>query len=324
MKGHRAAPGVVALSLAWLLGAPVCASAQAWLPPKGEMSISLGYSYSFADEHLDYQGNVVRIPYRGNVLGMGTMAWNDADWALSYGISDRVALRVGVPFVVSRYEGVFPHAGLPGHANVDDGGWHGTFQDLRTEIRFRATKGSLVVTPLAAVTFPTHHYEYFAHSAAGRDLWEAQFGVNAGRLLDPWLPNAYVQARYAFAVPEKVLGIWHNRSNLTFEGGYSATSALTLSVIGDWEKTHGGWRAPLDFPADANILYHDQLARSDYLRLGGGASYALTGSIDIALSAFATVYAHSETNMSGFSLGITYSFSPAQALKRKKASRHAS
>ena len=93
---------------------------------------------------------------------------------------------------------------------------------------------------------------------------------------------------------------------------------LTLSVIGDWQKTHGGWRVPIDFPMDANIVFHDQLARSDYFRLGGAASYAVTGSIDVSATAYASVYVRSETNMAGFSVAATYSFSPAQAVKRKR------
>jgi len=297
------------------------AQAQAWVPPQGELSVTLGYSRSFADQHIDSRGHVVSLPYQGNALGLGDMTWNNADLDLSYGIRDRLAVRVGLPFVASKYEGVFPHEGLPGHRNEDDGQLHGTFQDLRVEVRFRASTGSLVVTPLLAFSTPTCSYEYFAHSAAGRNLSEGRIGVNVGRLLDPVLPNAYVQARYTFAVPEKVLGIWHNRRNLFFDVGYFVTPALTVSVIGDWQKTHGGWRAPDDFPMDATIAFHDQLARSDYLRLGGGVSYALTGSLDVSASGYASLYVRSEVNMAGFGVNVTYSFSPSQLVKKHNTPR---
>jgi hypothetical protein len=322
MRWSRLLPLVASAGLA-VSGAPA-AQAQAWVPPKGEASLTLGYSRSFADEHIDSQGNLLTLDAQGipragsSGVGLGTMTWNSADSALSYGITDRLAVRVDVPFVISRYEGAFPHVGLPGHVNLDDGSWHGTFQDLRAEVRFKATRGSLVVTPLVAFSVPTHSYEYFAHAAAGRDLWEGQVGVNVGRLLDPWLPNAYVQARYTFAVLEKVLGISHDRSRLFFDAGYFVTPALTVSVIGEWQKTHGGWRAPEDFPMDANIVYHDQLVRSDYFRLGGGASYSLTGSIDVSAIAYASLYVRSEVNMAGFALSMTYSFSPSQLIKKRK------
>ena len=311
------APLALAVAFVPLLG-PREAQAQAWVPPKGELSLSLGYSRAFADEHIDNEGHVVTMPYQGNALGLGRMAWNSADSDLGYGITDRLAVRLSLPFVVSRYLGAFPHAGLPGHVNEDDGRWHGTLQDFRAEVRFRATRGALVLTPLLAVSVPSHSYEYFAHAAAGRGQTEGRIGLNVGRVLDPVLPNAYVQARYTYAVPEKALGISHDRSNLFLDAGYFVTPALTLSVIGDWQKTHGGWRVPIDFPMDANIVFHDQLARSDYFRLGGAASYAVTGSIDVSATAYASVYVRSETNMAGFSVAATYSFSPAQAVKRKR------
>jgi|RhiMetdeSRZDD1v2_1073273.scaffolds.fasta_scaffold86104_4 hypothetical protein len=296
--------------------------AQAWLPPRGEVALTLGYSRAFADQHIDWLGHVVSLPYQGNALGLGTMTWNSADSDLSYGITDRVAVRMSLPFVASRYVGAFPHTGLPGHRNIDDGSWHGTFQDLNAEVRFKATRGALVVTPLLGVSVPTHSYEYFGHAAAGRDLTEGRIGVNVGRLLGPALPNAYAQVRYTFAVPEKALGISHDRSNLFFDVGYFVTPALTVSVVGDWQKTHGGWRVPIDFPMDANIVYHDQLARSDYFRLGGTASYALTGSIDVSVNAYASPYVRSEVNMAGFGVNVTYSFSPSQIAKRSKTPGH--
>ncbi len=324
MRWSRLLPLVASFGLA-VSGAPE-AQAQAWVPPKGEASLTLGFSRSFADEHIDYLGNVLTLDAQGvpraraSGVGLGAMTWNSADSDLGYGITDRLAVRVGVPFVVSRYEGAFPHVPLPGHQYQDDARWHGTLQDLRAEFRFKATTGSLVVTPLVALSLPTHSYEFYAHAAAGRHLAEGQVGVNVGRLLDPVLPNSYVQARYTFTVPEKELGIWHNRSNLFFDAGYFVTPALTVSVIGFWQKTHGGWRTDIDYPppTDPNILFHDQLQRSDYFRLGGGASYALTGSIDVSASAYASLYVRSEVNMAGFSLNVTYSFSPSQLIKKRK------
>jgi hypothetical protein len=44
-------PAAVGLAL-WAADA----GAQAWLPPKGEATVSLGFLHSSADGHLDYQG----------------------------------------------------------------------------------------------------------------------------------------------------------------------------------------------------------------------------------------------------------------------------
>lgn len=304
------------LSLWWA----AAACAQAWLPPKGEASLTVGISRDFADQHTDDDGNNLTIP---TGEGWGSMTWNDVRAVVGYGITDRLAVRVSVPFVISKYVGDVPHPPLPGHQNEDDGNWHSTFGDFNAQLRFKATKGSLVVTPLLAFGVPSHSYEYYAHATAGLGLTAGQVGVILGRLLDPWLDHAYVQARYTFTRPEKVLGIAHDSSNVTFDVGYFVTSALTLNVFGDWQKTHGGWRfIDVPSPESPNFLYHDQLLRADHLQLGGSASYALTSSIELGLSGYATLHSARDMNVSGVALSMTYGFSPAQVIKRSKASKN--
>lgn len=291
------------------------ATAQAWLPPRGEASLTLGFSRNFAGHHINYAGDA---------FSPGAMEWRMLVTDLSYGVTDRIAVRLGAPpYTLSRYEGAAPHPSLPGKPRYDDGSWHGAFQDLYAEARFKATSGSLVLTPLLGVVLPASGYAQLAHSAHGRHLMEGHVGLNAGRLLDPLLPNAYLQGRYAYTVVERVLGTMHDRSSASFDLGYFVTPALTLGALGAWQKSHGGWRAPVDFPAPThpNFVFHDQLERTDYLRLGGHASYALTGSISVGLSAFKTVTARSDVDMSGFSFGVTYGFSPSQLLKKKKGPR---
>jgi len=287
------------------------AEAQAWLPPKGEATLALGFLHTSADDHLDY---------KGNPAAPGAMIWNNIVSDLSYGVTDRLAVRLNLPFVISKYGGSLPHAAVPGRPNLDDGAWHSTFQDLLAEVRFRATQGSIAVTPFAAVSIPTHDYPYYGHGAAGRQLVEGQVGVAAGRLLDPILPNAYLQVRYMFGMPEKVLGISHNRSQVNFETGYLLGPAFTLRVLGSWQKSHGGWRVPLDFPpfTSPEFQVHDQLNRSDYFRLGGGVSYSLTGSVDVNLFGYGTVSGKNDVNMSGLGMSLTWSASPAQLIKKKR------
>jgi len=282
---------------------------QAWLPPKGEASLSLGFAHLFATEHRDYLGGSV---------SPGDMIWNNVVADLSYGVTDRLAVRLNVPFVVSKYDGDFPHPPVAGRENLDDGAWHHTFQDLQTEVRFRATRGSLVVTPFAGIVVPTHYYEYYGHGAAGRKLVEGQVGVVAGRLLDPFLPNAYLQVRYLFARPEKVLGVSHDRSQLSFDLGYLIGSAFSVRTFGSWQKSHGGWQVPIDWPARTSPEFrvHDQLNRSDFFRLGGAVSYSLTGSLDVSLSGYGTLSAKNDVNMSGLGLSLTWSASPAQLIRK--------
>jgi hypothetical protein len=313
----RSSPlAALAAALGVSLWTVAAAHAQAWLPPKGEATFTLGLGRSFADQHTDDDGNNLTLP---TGEGWGSMTWNDVDPVLGYGITDRLAVRVSLPFVISKYEGDVAHPPLPDHQNLDDGNWHSTFGDFAAQLRFKATSGSLVVTPLLAFWVPSHSYEYYAHATAGLHLTAGQVGVILGRLLDPWLENAYVEARYTFTVPEKVLGISHDQSNVSFDAGYFLTSALTLNVFGEWQKTHGGWRfVDVPSPENPSFVYHDQLLRADHFRLGGSAAYALTGSIEIGLSGYGTLHSVRDMNLAGIDLSLTYGFSPAQVIKRSR------
>jgi hypothetical protein len=295
-----------------LLGGAVPAAAQAWLPPQGEAALTLGYTRMWATEHIDYQGNS---------LSPGDMIWNQIGLDVSYGVTDKFAVRIGVPFVISKYDGAFPHPPIAGVTAEDDGEYHSRFQDFATELRYRVTAGSLAVTPFVGLVVPTNSYPYYGHGAAGRKLVEGRFGLTVGRLLDPVLPDAYFQVRYMYAVPEKVNGISHNASSIGAELGYLVGSSLTLRAIGNWQKTHGGWDVPVDWPArtSPSYLVHDQLNRTDYFRLGGAVAYSLTNAIDVNLFGYGTVGAKNDVNMSSLGIAFTWSASPAQLIRKGRA-----
>src|SRR5262245_31225480 len=298
----------VALALAWLPSS--VATAQAWLPPKGEVTLSLSYQNYYARYHLFSQGQKVDL---------GFMRWNNVTTGLTYGVTDRFTVGIGLPYTISKYDGSFPHR-PGGLVTTDDGNWHGTPQDFRWEARFMAATGSFAVTPFIGVGLPSHSYETFSHVAAGRGLREVDAGVSLGRRLDPVLPDAYTQARLSFVVPERVLGIWNNYSVADMGLGYFLTPALTVRGLGTLQLSHGGWRIPEDSGTGGkpkpNFQYHDQLAADDHLFLGLGASFAATGSIDVFASVFKFVWGKNTNASEGISLGMSWSFSPAQMIKK--------
>jgi hypothetical protein len=312
MRGGRAfAFHAVLAGLAGLACASA-AQAQAWLPPRGEGSVTLWYDRLWATEHIDYLG-------RPN--NPGDMIWNEMGLDLSYSVTDHVAVRLGVPYVISKYDGPNPHPALGGVIPRDDGAWHSTFQDVSSELRVRVPAGSFAVTPFAGISTPTHDYPTYGHGSPGRGLVEGRFGVSVGRLLDPLLPNAYLQVRYTYAVPEKVLGISHDASQLGVDLGYLVGTALTVRAIGSWQETYGGWRSSVDFPPKTSLAYlhHDQLQRAGYFRLGGAVAYSITTAIDVNVFGYSTISAESDVNTKSLGFALTYSASPAQLIRKKRA-----
>jgi hypothetical protein len=256
------------------LAIPSAVFAQAWLSPKGEGTVSLSYQYQYVADHVFENADAHDI---GHIFSHALTL--DVD----YSLTDRLAVRVALPFVAGRYSGPVPHQ-LP----MDNGTYHSTFQDFITDVRYRLTKRKVAVTPFFRAVIPSNNYTYFAHSAAGRNQREYHLGTNFGRRLDPILPKAFVQAQYSYAFVERVLGIAPNRSNLEAQLGYFLTPRLSLLATEQWMYTHSGLELNYNLfnagVSDDQWIHHDQIAKTSLLDLGGGTSLAITPSWQVFLS----------------------------------------
>ncbi len=267
-------PDAAARLLCAVLVIPSAVCAQAWLFPKGEGTVSLSYQNIYVADHTFENSDAHDI---GHILSHALTL--DVD----YSFTDKLAVRVAMPFVTAKYNGPVPHQ-LP----MDDGTYHSAFQDFTTDVRYNLTKRRVVLTPFFRVVIPSHSYTYFAHSAVGRDQREYHFGTNIGRRLDPWIPRAYLQAQYSYALVERVLGIAPNRSNAEFQLGYFLTPRLSLLATGQGMYTHSG--LDLDYTQfqvglpDDQWIHHDQIAKTSLLDLGGGTSFAITPSWQMFLT----------------------------------------
>jgi hypothetical protein len=326
MDGPRIRRALLAASFGVLAAVPATlVRAQAWLPPKGEVSLTLGYGNIFVNQHYlgtpDNPGDNVESDYghiRSQSYGIG----------LSYGVTDRLAVFVGLPFIYSKYYGTpgenfFPHT-IPN----DDGNYHGTFQDYTIHVGYQVANGTIALTPFFTAVIPSHSYTFFAHTAVGRDLHEYQLGFSSGARLDWLLAGSYVQASYSYAFVEPVFveglgNIHHDRSNGVLELGYFLTPSLSMRLLGTGFYTHGGvvLDSPLAAgpPVESNPLFyhHDQIGHESGISAGGGLSYALTGSTEVYVAYLTQLQGRGGHKINdSLSFGFTWSFSPAQLIRR--------
>jgi opacity protein-like surface antigen len=312
------------LVLVLVLG-PAISFAQAWLPPQGEAFISLSYGNIFVTKHYAY--NPGGPPSDSTESNRGHIRSRSVTADLGYAITDRFAVSVALPYTEAKWYpagGVGnPHTLLNGKT-LDDGDYHGTFQDYNIEARYQAVRNPVVLTPFVGAVIPSHEYQHFAHSAVGRNLHEYQFGFNLGSNLDRIVPGSYVQARYSYAFVERVLDIHHDRSNGALELGYFVTPSLGARFLASGFYTHGGIsnRSPtsLGVPRNASnplVFHHDQIEHASAISLGGGLSYALTGSVDVYANYLRTVAGHGGHKIDhGLTFGVSYGFSPSQVVRR--------
>jgi hypothetical protein len=295
------------LSGALAAGSASPARGQAWLPPKGEAWISLGYGNAFSTKH--YFGVI-----DPGEIDVGHIRGQSVGLQLGYALSNRLTFSASLPYMIYKYEGAFPHP-----TTQDDGHYHGTFQDYHLTLSYQLVNGGyFAVAPLVAVVIPSHSYEYFAHAAVGKNLHEYLVGFAAGARLDRIVPGSYVQARYAYAFVEKIQGISHDLSDVAVEAGYFLTPQFRAQLLGTGYFSHGGleFHSPFDLPPDL-LPYHDQIGKSSQVNVGGGLSYALTGSTEVFAAYAKSVYGRDGHKIDqGLSFGVSYSFSPGQLVRR--------
>lgn len=296
------------------------ARAQAWLPAQGEGAVSFVYQDLFDRYH--------QFPGIGKV-DSGPTTSRSVLVDVTYGLTDRIAISFGVPWVAAKYVGPSPHplADLSGPTPrfygatpLDDGTYHGTFQDVRFDIRYNLTKKGMVLTPFIGTSAPSHDYVTLAHAAPGQRLKQLQIGVSGAKMLDNAVPGLFVQGRYAYGIAQKALDISHNRSNVDLEVGYFVTPKLRVMALGAGQLTHGGIdmvpSPRLNLPA-SQFLHHDQITRINFLNVGGGAAYSITEKIDVFGSMIRTVAARNGHMIDrGLTMGMSWSFLAGRAKDR--------
>lgn len=298
-------------SAAFLVSSGVLA--QAWLAPEGEASFGVAYQNVYTRDHMFREGEE---------RDRGRIRLNTILFGLTHSFTDRFAAGASVAYVSSRYDGTLPNF-VAGAEPIDDGSYHGTFTDLRLDLRYNLWQEPAMVTPFVSAIIPMRDYETFGQSAPASGLEQYVVGVSAGRRLEPILEAGFAQLRYSYTFAESVLAIPHDRSNVDLEIGYFFTPSLGISATGSYQRTHGGLELPvpdspdfLAFRQTPEFRYRHQLARTNYVNVGGTVSYALTGAVDVYALYQATVWGRNlHANQPALAFGVNWGFSPERVIR---------
>ena len=235
------------LALAAFASPALAQNADAWVPAKGHGTMSIAYQHLFVRYHTFADGTK-DVP--------GTIRNRDLFFDFDYGVTDRLALTVGAAYKSDKYEfrkGSHDPGTLDddhGQQFIDDGRYHGSWQDWSIALRYQWLDKPFLVTPFIAYGRPLRDYTTFAHAAVGTGQSRLELGVNAGgRFAERW-QNLYWQAGFSYAFMEKAGNRRVNHSTLNLELGYFLSPRLSLRGVVVAQKTHNGLNFP-DEPSGA-------------------------------------------------------------------------
>ena len=300
--------------LAFLLPIAACsvlvslpAAAQAFTAPAGVGQVTLAWQYVDNEGHRFSDGFLVKG---------GESVTTSLLFEVDYSVTDRLAVAAAVPYVFARYTGGLPSFSRLPHDECRC--WHSSLQDLTVSARYRFGSDPWAVTPVLRYVLPTHGYRYEGEAVVGRNLWEAQVGVNAGRRLSGALEKLTLQAGYTYAFVEKPLpDVSLDRSNGYLDAGYAVTDRLFVRGTLERQTTHGGLRVgsptgdPFFPPGELNtpvrFAQRDRALASHYWHATAGVSYAF-GPMDVFASY--THYLDGKNTHDGraYTIGTTWYF----------------
>jgi hypothetical protein len=307
--------------VACLISVPACLLSQAWLSPKGEGTASVLYQYGFDRLHVFSDG---RTKDRGHTFLDGVIL--DADFSLT----SKLAVRLSLPYITGRYLGSNGHTVIRGRPDtavaLDNGNFHGSLQDFRFDVRYSLSDRALKIVPFVQANIPSHNYPTLGHAAIGINVREYRAGVNVGRRLDPILPNAFVQGRYAFGLSQEIASISTKRSYGEFQFGYFLTPRLSLQGAAVLTYGHNGINHDYNlFPSDltdGQWQNHDRISLVKLLDIGVNAGYSFNSSTSVVVGVGHSVWgANTHLRTVVVSVGFVKAFSTR--LERKKPSETA-
>lgn len=282
-----------------------------------------------AQEHISDYDDSVRIEYQYARASTYTTSTESVDFGQSdthvlllagvWSINERWKVWGSLPYVQKRQEantwGVhnpatdFYEYTPPDLRFVDDGHYHGGFQDFTAGVQYLALDGPFSVSPFVSYGVPTSTYPIYGSAIRGRRLNELHLGASMEFI--PYFSDWLFQADVAYAISEKVLGVDLNYWWAYLSAGYYVTprflprvfvksrhapNALTSEYVLENYDSEIGWR-------------HDQAVKHNFVDAGIAFDYLISNHYDIGATVYKTIDAEDVLEIDfAFTVAITRRF----------------
>ena len=282
--------------------------------PGQERTASLGHSVR-VEYHYAYTSDFV---YDSAVFEGGNTTSHALVLSGVYSINERWKLFATIPYVQRRQTGAagvhdpavdFVQYEPPDMRFIDDGSYHGDFQDFTFGVQYLAAQSQrFSLSPYASYGVPMTNYPFYGAAAIGKQLEELHLGVSME--LRPYFSDWIFHADLTYAVSEEVLGVdldyWlayvaagyyvtPQFIARVFVSGREAPDALIAEDILDWDSEEG-WR-------------HDQILKHSFVNVGVGMDYLISERYSISATYYQAVDSDNVYELDdAFTVGMTLNF----------------
>lgn len=241
---------------------------------------------------LGYQFQHTRglILDNGDIPGNTTTDAHILYLAVNYMLDDHWEAHAELPFIRKRSSGgpgahrpdllTLPH---PEAEFLDDGNYHGAWQDWILGVSYHTDWGRFGVEPHLIATIPSHDYSHFANAAIGQNLWKLKLGVDFTRRLES--SNFYYSFGYSYEAWEKVLGTSLNKHHFRASAGYFFGPRISGRIFVNARDGQGLTTTEVGSDRTSEIWYqHDRLTKHNYAIAGLSASYRINDAYSVSVT----------------------------------------
>lgn len=233
-------------------------------------------------------------------------------------LGERWTVFGSIPYVWKRHQGAGVHdpnvdfvAFTPSDLRlIDDGDYHGDFQDVTVGARYQAIDGPLSISPFLTFGTPMSNYATYGNAAIGKQLWELAAGASIE--FTPYFSDWHFQADISYVFSEEVLGLDLDYWFWFASASYYVTPRFVPRVFLVQREAPNALSFPEDFPLglDNEFFYqHDRTLKHNFLNGGIGLDYIVNDQYAILATVFKTLEADAVVEVEyAFTLGLNYRF----------------
>ena len=296
-----------AISIALVLCAPGCGFCADPTPASdytaGHGSIGIEFQDSYF--HGDFDGPAGK--------DSGNVRFLVYEIEASYFFADGWEARLGLPYIESQFSGptapIFAHpvascltpAGPTPACRpvlVDDGNYHGTFQDWTGGVRYHFDYAGVQVAPGVDLVVPSHAYPYYGAASFGERNLQLGLGVELSHQFD--FSNVYWDAHAEYFFNTRHIGYDNDYYTLGLDVGYFFTPRLSAKLLADLrmgngitDQEIGSYGPPALNPVWLN---HDRIRLQEHGLVGGAVDYVF-GKYDLQTTLEHAVWGRSNSDL---------------------------